>query len=140
MRSPAADKLIRARLASLHSVLGGSGLQHACGPDNLVSAMSCSLQGGSLYSKILEQIVNPMKKCYSDTTATHWALDVARGLEYLHLLNPTIIHRDVKCANILLGPGNGRVMAKISDFGLHVVSSDPRSSWSILPGQGLTSN
>jgi serine/threonine protein kinase len=63
-----------------------------------------------------------MKKCYSDITATQWALDVARALEYLHLLHPAIIHRDIKCANILLGQGKGRPTAKISDFGLHVVS------------------
>ncbi|KXZ46473.1 hypothetical protein GPECTOR_43g909 [Gonium pectorale] len=44
------------------------------------------------------------------------ALDVARGLEYLH---PTIVHRDLKPGNVLIdNPGTPRVVAKLSDFGL----------------------
>ncbi|GLT63591.1 hypothetical protein SLA2020_361470 [Shorea laevis] len=44
------------------------------------------------------------------------ALDVARGLEYLHsLARESIIHRDLKPANILLGDD---MHAKIADFGL----------------------
>ncbi|GLC36909.1 hypothetical protein PLESTM_000517300 [Pleodorina starrii] len=43
------------------------------------------------------------------------ALDVARGLEYLHSRSPAVVHRDLKPSNILLDR-NGR--AKISDFGL----------------------
>ncbi|GLU02685.1 hypothetical protein SLE2022_199260 [Rubroshorea leprosula] len=44
------------------------------------------------------------------------ALDVARGLEYLHgLARQSFIHRDLKPANILLGDD---MHAKIADFGL----------------------
>lgn len=44
------------------------------------------------------------------------ALDVARGLEYLHTLaHQSFIHRDFKSSNILLGDD---YRAKISDFGL----------------------
>ncbi|KAL6133712.1 hypothetical protein ACLB2K_065946 [Fragaria x ananassa] len=44
------------------------------------------------------------------------ALDVARGLEYLHnLAQQSFIHRDLKSSNILLGDD---FKAKISDFGL----------------------
>ncbi|URD87395.1 STYKc [Musa troglodytarum] len=46
------------------------------------------------------------------------ALDIARGLEYLHEhCNPPVIHRDLKCSNILL---DSDFNAKISDFGLSV--------------------
>lgn len=44
------------------------------------------------------------------------ALDVARGIEYLHsLAQQSFIHRDLKPSNILLGDG---MRAKVSDFGL----------------------
>ncbi|XP_052174460.1 receptor-like kinase TMK3 isoform X2 [Diospyros lotus] len=44
------------------------------------------------------------------------ALDVARGMEYLHsLAHQSFIHRDLKSSNILLGDD---FRAKISDFGL----------------------
>ena len=45
--------------------------------------------------------------------------DVARGLNYLHLMRPDpIIHRDVNSANVLLESiGSGNWKAKICDFG-----------------------
>ncbi|MBA0820467.1 hypothetical protein Gohar_025521 [Gossypium harknessii] len=44
------------------------------------------------------------------------ALDVARGMEYLHILgHQSFIHRDLKSSNILLGDD---FRAKVSDFGL----------------------
>ena len=45
--------------------------------------------------------------------------DVARGLNYLHLMRPDpIIHRDISSANILVEPiGSGKWKAKVSDYG-----------------------
>ena len=46
------------------------------------------------------------------------ASDVARGLEYLHVdADPPIIHQDIKSANILLCTFQGRLLAKVADFG-----------------------
>ncbi|KAL1809746.1 hypothetical protein ACET3Z_026736 [Daucus carota] len=46
------------------------------------------------------------------------ALDIARGLEYLHeRCNPSVIHRDLKSSNILL---DSNFNAKLSNFGLAV--------------------
>eukprot|EP00257_Ricinus_communis_P028064 XP_025015478.1 probable serine/threonine-protein kinase PBL11 isoform X2 [Ricinus communis] len=43
------------------------------------------------------------------------AVDVARGLSFLHGLNANVIYRDLKASNILLDSGYN---AKLSDFGL----------------------
>ncbi|KAL2462136.1 Protein kinase superfamily protein [Abeliophyllum distichum] len=50
------------------------------------------------------------------------ALDVARGLEYLHEhCNPPVIHRDLKSSNILL---DSNFNAKLSDFGLAIAGGN----------------
>ena len=50
------------------------------------------------------------------------ALDTARGLAYLHeLVNPPIIHRDIKSTNVLL---DDRLNAKVADFGLSKLMVD----------------
>ncbi|KAJ7948056.1 Receptor protein kinase [Quillaja saponaria] len=54
------------------------------------------------------------------------ALDVARGIEYLHgLARQTFIHRDLKSSNILLGDD---FRAKVSDFGLVKLAPDGEKS------------
>ncbi|KAL9153627.1 hypothetical protein ABFS82_10G061800 [Erythranthe guttata] len=54
------------------------------------------------------------------------ALDVARGLEYLHnLAHQSFIHRDLKSSNILLGDD---FRAKVSDFGLVKLAPDGEKS------------
>ncbi|CAK7326340.1 unnamed protein product [Dovyalis caffra] len=45
----------------------------------------------------------------------HMALDIARGMIYLHHFNPPIIHRDLKSSNLLVDK-NWNV--KVGDFGL----------------------
>ncbi|XP_044509728.1 receptor-like kinase TMK3 [Mangifera indica] len=54
------------------------------------------------------------------------ALDVARGMEYLHTLaHQSFIHRDLKFSNILLGDD---FRAKVSDFGLVKLAPDGEKS------------
>ncbi|XP_019187953.1 PREDICTED: receptor protein kinase TMK1-like [Ipomoea nil] len=54
------------------------------------------------------------------------ALDVARGMEYLHTLaHQSFIHRDLKSSNILLGDD---FRAKVSDFGLVKLAPDGATS------------
>ncbi|CAA3016884.1 probable receptor kinase At1g80640 [Olea europaea subsp. europaea] len=50
------------------------------------------------------------------------ALDIARGLEFLHeRCNPPVIHRDLKSSNILL---DSNFNAKLSDFGLAITGGN----------------
>ena len=45
-----------------------------------------------------------------------YMVDIARGVNYLH--SAKVIHRDLKPQNVLLAQGDGRLICKITDFGI----------------------
>ena len=59
------------------------------------------------------------RRPFNPAQITSISLDVARALNYLHLMHPDpIIHRDISSANVLLEPGpNNSWRAKVSDYG-----------------------
>ena len=68
---------------------------------------------------------------------TRIVIDIARGMSFLHSLNPPVIHRDLKSPNVLLtslsipSPDHLETpIAKISDFGLstHLVAKMKQST------------
>ncbi|KAL9666051.1 hypothetical protein QQ045_000373 [Rhodiola kirilowii] len=61
----------------------------------------------------------------STTEKVFWSLDVARGVEYLHSLGESFIHRDLIPSNILLGDD---FRANVADFGLVKNAPDGKCS------------
>ena len=59
------------------------------------------------------------RRPFNPAQITSISLDVAKALNYLHLMHPDpIIHRDISSANVLLEPGpNNSWRAKVSDYG-----------------------
>ncbi|OMO76678.1 hypothetical protein CCACVL1_15499 [Corchorus capsularis] len=70
------------------------------------------MSNGSLATRLYSEKYKPL----SWDLRVRIALDVARGLEYLHYgAVPPVVHRDVKSANILL---DASMRARVADFGL----------------------
>ncbi|KAK6931274.1 Serine-threonine/tyrosine-protein kinase, catalytic domain [Dillenia turbinata] len=69
------------------------------------------LRGGDLHQYLKE------KGALSPATAINFALDIARGMAYLHNEPNVIIHRDLKPRNVLLVNSNADHL-KVGDFGL----------------------
>jgi WNK lysine deficient protein kinase len=59
-----------------------------------------------------------------------WSRQILRVLEYLHLHEPCIIHRDINCSNVFINGNIGQV--KIGDFGLAAKVGKSHVAHSIL--------
>ncbi len=58
------------------------------------------------------------------------AIDIADGIALLHRQH--ILHRDLRSHNILLNIVEGRLRAKLSDFGLSTVKSSVRTHSTVI--------
>ncbi|CAF4065010.1 unnamed protein product, partial [Rotaria sp. Silwood1] len=72
---------------------------------------------GSLYDVLQNE------KEFSLSWNDRWsiALQMTKGINYLHLYNPPILHRDVKSMNFLMTEGKNGFIVKVGDFGLSVI-------------------
>ncbi|PIA58137.1 hypothetical protein AQUCO_00500226v1 [Aquilegia coerulea] len=59
-----------------------------------------------------------------------WSKQILKGLEYLHLHEPCIIHRDLNCSNIFINGNIGQV--KIGDLGLAAIVGKSHAAHSVL--------
>ena len=73
----------------------------------------------------------------SQTEITVIALDVARGLNYLHQKRPIpILHRDISSANVLLWRQGTQWRAKVSDYG---TANFKKQTMTVAPGAPIYS-
>lgn len=73
------------------------------------------IEGQTIY-EIIEE-----KGPFTDTTALDIFIQVCEGLNYAHSKN--IVHRDLKPSNIILSTENGKLRARILDFGIAKVNN-----------------
>ncbi|KYQ91841.1 WD40 repeat-containing protein [Tieghemostelium lacteum] len=97
-------------------------LQH----ENIVSLKCVTLNPFCIVTELL-QFGDLNKYIHNSPDPFTWnlvfklALDIAKGMNFLHSCKPIIVHRDLKSANILLGgPNKDNIYAKVSDFGLSI--------------------
>ncbi|KAL0363910.1 UNVERIFIED_CONTAM: Integrin-linked protein kinase [Sesamum angustifolium] len=79
------------------------------------------LRGGDLHQYLKE------KGAMNPSTAINFALDIARGMAYLHNEPNVIIHRDLKPRNILL-VNSSAYHIKVGDFGLSKLIREQHSN------------
>ncbi|KAK9790556.1 hypothetical protein WJX73_002721 [Symbiochloris irregularis] len=139
----------------LHAFGTELAIMAACRHRNVVRFLGGWLQSSGAYicQELCEggDLSSALERSDSRDRDTHWycrgksiALDIARGLEYLH--GKHVIHFDIKSNNILLH-GSGR--ACIADVGLaHALTSkthlsratysDPKGTWAYISPEMLT--
>ncbi len=81
----------------------------------------CSLQNGTMSALIMEQMIGGGRG-YQDKQAVGWMVEIASALDNMHKMPPLgMVHRDIKLENMMLQKEDGKLVAKLVDFGLSKV-------------------
>lgn len=111
-----------------------------CHHPNLLQFIGATFDDGTplfvteLLDTSLRRVLEERPLLRKDTTTI--ALDVAKGLNYLHLKPFPILHRDVSSANVLLWRRDESWRAKLGDFGAATLM---RSCMTMAPGSPIYS-
>ncbi|KAL9974223.1 hypothetical protein ACROYT_G011238 [Oculina patagonica] len=98
------------------------GIASCCRHPNLLQFIGATNDDGSPFfvTELLDTSLRHLlsQRALNQEEIVSLALDVAKGLNYLHLNKPLpIIHRDISSANVLLWRRDERWRAKLSDYG-----------------------
>eukprot|EP01114_Cavostelium_apophysatum_P020971 TRINITY_DN7184_c0_g1_i2.p1 TRINITY_DN7184_c0_g1~~TRINITY_DN7184_c0_g1_i2.p1 ORF type:complete len:727 (-),score=197.56 TRINITY_DN7184_c0_g1_i2:30-2210(-) len=95
-------------------------------PNLLLFLGACTIPGHlMIVTEIMDKSFHDIDKKKVDlVTRLKMAKAAAKGISWLHSLNPVIIHRDLKPENILIGPNNS---VKVADFGLSLVKDHSKT-------------
>ena len=102
-----------AAAAAAEAAAAAAGAAHSIQSDERGAVASAALADGDAERRAYSQRVLPWR-----TRLCPMLVDAARGMDYLHSLNPPIIHRDLKSHNLLV---NEYWRVKVCDFGLSKV-------------------
>mmetsp|Transcript_19776 Transcript_19776/g.27601 ORF Transcript_19776/g.27601 Transcript_19776/m.27601 type:complete len:666 (+) Transcript_19776:74-2071(+) len=87
----------------------------------MVMAASCQLPDLVIVTELMKSdlwtLLNNPKEKLEWKQKIDMALDIARGMNFLHNLKPPLVHRDLKSQNVLI---DENLRVKISDFGTSV--------------------
>jgi hypothetical protein len=123
--------MYRIRYENVLTVLG------ACIEPNFYAIIAEYMPLGSLYD-ILHKKHEQITFDWSDRYSLAWQM--AKSINYLHNLNPIILHRDIKSMNFLLkynGLPNQKYLVKVCDFGLAEIRRETLSQSSSFPSSQL---